>query len=323
MQPNTGSVANQAVNFANFSVEKKPFKSDPFWVVEGRYVGSDGFVVPKDFDEFHERFPNYVRNWVKRHAGDSASKEEVEDWTQDLLIHLRYLPLSSEHRNFGKDDVIQTFDPVKHYGANQARFQNYVNLCLANKFRTIRSKEMKDALSQLGNVSLDTQRESGDPFSVSDEFCHWHSDHLQRAANTSGKQDQDGALLREFVDFIRSEDPNVLPAVEALFLAQRQRVAARSLGMTEAQFSRTRNRLVQLGRCFLTGEPAPKQRKTYKKRVKRSRTRIFAGTGVPGMTRPLLDPRIDPCKGGDDLDQTFAGAVLSESTPLGLLTVGG
>ena len=71
------------------------------------------------------------------------------------------------------------------------------------------------------------------------------------------------------MSFIRREDPNVLPAVEALFLAQTQGAAARSLGITEAQFNRTHNRLLQLGRCFLSGEPAPRQRKHYKKRNKR------------------------------------------------------
>jgi hypothetical protein len=151
MLSNTESVAHQPVNFTNFSVEKRPYKSDPFTIKEGRYIGHDGFVVPKDFDEFHERFPQYVRNWVSRHAGSTASKEDLEDWTNDLLIHLRYLPLTSKHRNAGKQDIVQTFDPQKHYGANQARFQNYINLCLANKFRTLRLKRMKDALSQPGS----------------------------------------------------------------------------------------------------------------------------------------------------------------------------
>jgi hypothetical protein len=41
---------------------------DAFTVVDGHYVGHDGFVVPKNFDEFHERFPQYVRNWVNGHA---------------------------------------------------------------------------------------------------------------------------------------------------------------------------------------------------------------------------------------------------------------
>jgi hypothetical protein len=38
--------------------------------------------------------------------------------------------------------------------------------------------------------------------------------------------------------------------------------------MTETQFMRTRNRLRQLSRCYLNGEPAPRQRKPYGRRVK-------------------------------------------------------
>jgi hypothetical protein len=274
MQANTASVANQAVNFPNFSVENMPYKSDPFTIREGRYIGHDGFVVPKNFDEFHERFPQYVRNWIRRHVDASAQKEDVEDWTQDLLIHLQHLPPTSKHREAGKDDVIQTFDPVKHYGANQARFQSYINLCLTNKFRSLQSKRMKDALSQHGNISLDAQKEWDDQCSVDDEYCHSHSEYLRESANASDSRDQTRAFLWEFVDFIRRRDLNVLPAVEALFLAQTQGAAARSLGITEAQFNRTRNRLLQLGRCFLSGEPVSKQRRLYKKRMKPNRKRF-------------------------------------------------
>lgn len=81
--------------------------------------------------------------------------------------------------------MIQTFDPQKHFGANQSRLQNYINLCLTNKFRSLYSKRRKDALSQPGNMSLDAQTEWNDPRAVDDEFCHSHSVHLQRAANAS------------------------------------------------------------------------------------------------------------------------------------------
>jgi hypothetical protein len=60
MQSNTAAVGNQDINFASFSVAK--LKSDPFTVVDGHYLGHDGFVVPKNFDEFHERFPDYVHS---------------------------------------------------------------------------------------------------------------------------------------------------------------------------------------------------------------------------------------------------------------------
>ena len=253
MQSNTAVVTNQPVNFPNFSVENKPYKADPFTTRDGRYIGHDGFVIPKDFDEFHERFPHYVPNWVSKHVDRTASKEDLEDWTQDLLIHLRYLPSTSKHRETGKDDIVQTFDPRKHYGANQARFQNYISLCLTNKFRTLSSKRMKDALFQPRNVSLDTQRGWDDPWSVDDEYCHSHSEHLQRAANASEKQGQDRAFVTEFLDFVRREDPTVMPAVEALLRAGTQCEAAHSLGVAEAQFNRIRGRLLQLSRCFLSG----------------------------------------------------------------------
>ena len=29
--------------------------------------------------------------WVKKHADRTAQPEDLEDWTQDLLIHIRYL----------------------------------------------------------------------------------------------------------------------------------------------------------------------------------------------------------------------------------------
>jgi len=181
MQGNTVAGASRTVDFRNFSVEKR----DPFSVRDGRFVGDDGFVVPKNFDEFHERFPEYVRRWVRRHTEASASREDIEDWTQDLLIYLRYLPLNSKHRDAGKEDVIQTFDPQKHFGANQARFQNYINLCLTNKFRSLYSKRRKDALSQPGNMSIDAQREWDDPRAVDDEFCHLNSVHLPKIFKAS------------------------------------------------------------------------------------------------------------------------------------------
>ena len=78
----------------------------------------------------------------------------MEDWTQDLLIHLSRLPLTSKYREAGNEDIVATFDPVKHYGANEARFRNYINLCLTNKFRTMHSKRMKDPLCRPGNLSL-------------------------------------------------------------------------------------------------------------------------------------------------------------------------
>jgi hypothetical protein len=107
-----------------------------------------------------------------------------------------------------------------------------------------------------------------DPGSVDDEYCHAHSEHLREAANASKKLKRDRAFIAEFMGFVRREDANSVAAIESLFVGGTQEAAAQSLGMTEAQFSRAHNRLLQLGRCFLSQEPVPRQRKPYKKRVK-------------------------------------------------------
>ena len=87
---NTAIATNQPIFPLNLSVEKKQYKTDPFTLIDGRYVGHDGFVVPKDFNEFHQRFPHHIPNWVKRHGNRLALKEDLEDWTQDLarIIHI-------------------------------------------------------------------------------------------------------------------------------------------------------------------------------------------------------------------------------------------
>ncbi len=169
MQSNTAAIENQDINLANISVENR--KSDPFATVDGQHIGHDGFVVPRSFDEFHERFPGYVRDWVNRHADRSTPKEDIEDWTQDLLIHMRYLPANSKHRKAGKQDIVETFDPVKHHGANAARFFNYINLCLGNKFSTMRSGRLKNPLCRPGNLCLTAAWEDANRDQADDEFC--------------------------------------------------------------------------------------------------------------------------------------------------------
>ncbi len=276
MMSNTVEIENQPVNFPSCSVEKRTYKPDLFTIKDGRYVGSDGFVVPKDFEEFHQRYPDYVRKWVSKHADTSAPKEDVEDWTQDLLIHLYCLPPTSKYRGAGNKDIVETFDPVRHYGANQARFRNYINLCLANKFRTMHSKRIKDALCHPGNLSLGGQTEGEDLGSVDDEYCHSHSAYLREAEKASEKQAHDGAVLQEFVNFVQREDPKVLPLIEALPTTGTWGDTVDWLGITEGEFARMRTRLSQLSKCFLNGERVPRQRKPYKKRI--AKTKQFLGS---------------------------------------------
>jgi hypothetical protein len=101
---------------------------------------------------------------------------------------------------------VQTFDPHKHFGASAARFFNYVNLCLGNKFRTIHSKRMKNPLCRPGNLFLTSHWEETDRDQVGDEFCHAHSAYLRGRCQRQVRQRDASHTLAEFAEFLRRED---------------------------------------------------------------------------------------------------------------------
>jgi hypothetical protein len=243
----------------NCSSSKQEDTGDPVMFVGGHYVGHDGFVVPKDFLEFYVRFPQHIRRWVRRHADKSASKEDIEDWTQDLCVHMSSLPATSKHREAGKQDVIQTFDPFRHYGANLARFLNYVNHCLTNKFRTIHSTRIKSPLDRAKGVS---QSEIGEVASTDDASCRVLSERAKNLALCSQKQAEDKLLIGAFIDFVRSENPRFLSALEAIAMTSTQEEAARKLGTPSADYVRLCRQLRELGHSFLSrkARPQPQRR---------------------------------------------------------------
>lgn len=109
----------------------------------GHYVGNDGFVVPRNFDEFYERYPKYVLNWAMRRLNRFAVDEVVEDWAQDLLVYLKFSPAHSSNRGeAGKAcrDVIEAFDPYERGGASEVSFRNYLNAVLADLFNATAAK---------------------------------------------------------------------------------------------------------------------------------------------------------------------------------------
>lgn len=181
---------------------------------------------------------------------------------------MRYLPPASKYRKAGKQDIVQTFDPSRHYGANLRRFLNYINLCLANKFRTMRLARMKNPLGRTGNLSLSVQMDAENWSQVDDDYCHAHSHCLRKATERLEKQGQDRQRILEFMHFVSREDFATLPAIGAIYATGSHGDTAEFLGITDAEFTRMRIRLRQLGGCFENPQTVPRQRKPYKKRVK-------------------------------------------------------
>lgn len=247
----------------SYSISQQGYTGDPFLFVDGHYIGHDGFVVPKDFPEFYVRFPQYIRRWVRRHADKSTSKEDIEDWAQDLCAHMSSLPVTSKHREAGKQDVIQTFDPFRHYSANLARFLSYVNHCLANKFRTIHSTRIKSPLCRAKQLS---PPEIGEAAATDDASCRVLSERAKDVALCSQKQAENKLLIGAFIDFVRSENPRLLSALEAIAMTSTQEEGARKLGTPSADYGRLCRQLRELGHSFLSRKARPQPQRRFETR---------------------------------------------------------
>ncbi len=262
------SKAELVIQSAEYTGDK--YSVDP---VTGHFLGDDGFRVPRNFEEFWERYPNYITNWTKKRLHKHMVDEDVEDWEMELYTHMKYLPERSKHRipgtngrEAGCTDVIETFDPMKQYGASEKRFRNYINNCLANRFNTVMSKRSKNPICRPGNYSLAAQMDPEDYTTVDDEYLHANSESLSHSSHREATKNEQRMFLGEYTRFVEEHDPAMLPVIHAIASTGTFGEAQRELGMDESTFNRARNRLKTLRDAFLNATSVPRQRKPYRTR---------------------------------------------------------
>lgn len=239
----------------------------------GHFIGDDGFRVPRNFEEFWERYPHYLTNWTKKRLKKHTVDEDVEDWEMEFYTYLKYLPEMSKARTpgyngreAGATDVIETFNPVLQYGASEKRFRNYINRCLENRFCTVMSKRSKNPICRPGNYSLAAQMDPDDFQIVDAEYVQSKSEYLTHSSNKEREQQEQRLYLGEYIAFVKEHDPSMLPVLDAMATTGTFGEAQRELNMTEQDFTRARNRLRQLKDCWQSSATVPKQRKPYRTR---------------------------------------------------------
>jgi hypothetical protein len=227
-------------------------------------VGEDGFIVPKDFGEFFERYPLRVRRWVTRRLQGRFCQDAILDLEQDLLLYLCTLPPDSRFRQKGGNgrqagcmDVIQCFDPVRHYGATAGRFHNFIDLCLANRLGTILARQRHNPICDFRNLSIVSLQENEGGRDLIGEIGEAY---LLRHSGTFGREwrrktDVENpvvkAYVREFEQFVVERAPKLLAVVHAIERTATLRDAEKSVGMTNGEFRRCRSDLRLLKDRFL------------------------------------------------------------------------
>ncbi|MGB9079337.1 MAG: hypothetical protein WCC26_21065 [Terracidiphilus sp.] len=235
---------------------------------DGQLVGHDGFVVPKDFDEFYERYPRHVRGFVRRHLS-GASRAEWEDRESELLLHLMTLPEDSKFRApsfngypMGCKDRIQVFHPTRAYGASASRFFWYVNCCLRNHLYSCVRTAMSNPVCRASTIGLDSPIGADGGF-VNDEYIFTQ---MARGVRNQRHLLEERVLVDEFIAFIRRHNPELASVLHVISETGSYVEAQRALGMTDRFFLRALNRLRALSSAFERGEKPPQQRKIYRAR---------------------------------------------------------
>lgn len=245
------------------------YTGDPFEGNEGHFVGNDGFVVPKDFVEFYERYPNYVRNWVSKRMRKSSADPDVEDWTNTLLMHLCSLPKGKEVLDeetneikitggklyqLGFTDVINAFNPWSVYGASAKRFFSFINRCLQNKLISLSSKKGKDAMTHIAFSLTDPNPDSGseDNQRTSHEYLLMDKSTLYaNEVNAEMPKTMDRILVEQFTNFLEKKNPDLIPLAKAIMDKDGVEEIVRALGINHNTFLRSRKKLIQLSKDFV------------------------------------------------------------------------
>lgn len=279
--------------------------SEPFsFSSDGHIVGRDGFVVPKDFDEFYERNPMGVRRWLTKRLHKVVSDDTLMELEQELLLHLCSLPEKSKYRKRGTHthvqgctDRIQCFDPIRQHGASAKRFFNYVSLCLTNRLYTILSRQTKNLLCNEQNLSItdsapdDAQRvNSRQQTEVGGEYLYHHSATARRESDKAGWQaNVQLVFVQEFMDFVEKEAPQLMAVVEAIACTGTLREARESLGLTTRAFEGHRNSINALKDRFMTGKGSyAVTRQSRVERMTEQRERAGWRLGLGGTGRASI-----------------------------------
>lgn len=174
---------------------------------DGHFIGQDGFVVPRSFEEFFERYSRHVSGRV-RLLWPHGSSTEREDIESELLIFLMSLPDESKFRSPGYNrfpsgckDRIQTFCPDNAYSASEPRFFNYIKIILTNHFISLRMKASSNPARPSNTLRLYSS--GADGIVIDEEYIHTLTNEGGAFATNYDRMIENGIFVEEILSFVK------------------------------------------------------------------------------------------------------------------------
>lgn len=234
---------------------------------------TDGFVVPRNFQEFFERFPRHVQGFVRRHMIGRPFQDKQERQAE-LLCYLMTLPSGSRYRCPGTNgyiggctDRVMTFNSSRSHGSTRGQFLAYINRLLLNEFINIEKRDQGDATSRRDTIRIEME-ESDRPLNPArNEISVDQLHHCVQARKLAVDETAENALVVEFVEFVRRHNRDMLPIFLEFVQCGTPMKAKSALGLPERLFNRARTRLKVLYQCYCAGRTPPLQRRLYRERT--------------------------------------------------------
>lgn len=212
---------------------------------DGRFVGSDGFVVPQHFHEFIERYPDYIKayayKYMHRVKGVRYDPDTFEDVASELSLFLFDLSPGRQAYKDGKRDYVQCFDPVRQYGAKKGQFFNYINLILSNRFSSyVYGELLKDPALNGFHLTWDDGSGSEQDSSQESHLVVQVTQPKVTMEENIISSMQVEAMIQRAVNSVPEADQMVVSSVlRAVVVFDKRSEIADALGMTKEEINKT------------------------------------------------------------------------------------
>lgn len=238
---------------------KRAYRAAETWSVDetGHYVGNDGFVCPKTFAEYIERFPNGVASHVSFYS--------------KLPYHMHEELVANLHLFMVHRKIVEKFDPAKRNGCSIRLFLDWIRFCLKRKSQTITNKWKTDALAHKMDMAINykfgTPNWLGFVAKVQDEATRDKAEQQQEIISGGVNARQ---WLTKFRVFIADQRAQYLPVFDLRCKDLTYAEIAKELGVSSTTADNHMVNVRGLAKHFVSGTtPAKRVRrvtKPYKRR---------------------------------------------------------
>jgi hypothetical protein len=246
------------------AITRKHRPAEKYRKQNGHWVGNDGFIIPNNFIEFYERFPNYTEQWARKNIRRPAvyDRDDILDWGSELNLFLCSLPVNSIRRTSKITDVVGAFDPTKCHGCSRARFFTFINRALSNRFKTLWTKFQRDSLRRVDNEQL---QEQGVESEYDDSPAILPAVLDACCSSRELEHSEQSIFLEQYRNFVLAHDSTLVPLLDSVYQFNSLRKTRQHLGWTSTSLEHGMERLQVLAACFTNNTSIPVPRKRYRR----------------------------------------------------------